>query len=338
MLKLIPASRPSWSASRRSARSRRLDYQQVLDPATDQALRDHAGLTDAVRAFGWFMPCEVRTYPVSQLEEAKAWIDEDASHSTGPGFSGCDGQRRLTPALMAAPERPVVERWDRDAVGRPDHRDPGGRARVRGREHDCDGLSLTVDRVIEPLRDMRTVGLLLAANFAVVPAVAIVVARLLDGPGGRDGRHHLRLLAGAPFLPKLAQMAKGDVALGVGAMVLLMVVTVFYAPLVLPLAVEGATVDAWQIASSLILFMLVPLVGVRRPGALPGARGRVGRSGRPGLHDGALHRHRSRPPGQLAGHHRSGRELDLHRRRGHRGGGPDSGYLAASSDRSARVT
>ena len=65
--------------------------------------------------------------------------------------------------------------------------------------------------------------------------------------------------AGAPFLPKLAQLAKGDAALAVGAMVLLMVVTVGYAPIVVPLAIEGATVDAWDIASSLIVFMLIPL-------------------------------------------------------------------------------
>ena len=42
-------------------------------------------------------------------------------------------------------------------------------------------------------------------------------------------------------------------------MVLLMVVTVIYAPIVVPLVVEGAEVDPWDIASSLILFMLVPL-------------------------------------------------------------------------------
>ncbi len=35
--------------------------------------------------------------------------------------------------------------------------------------------------------------------------------------------------------------------------------TVLYAPIVVPLAVEGATVDPWEIASSLILFMLIPL-------------------------------------------------------------------------------
>jgi len=122
------------------------------------------------------------------------------------------------------------------------------------------GLGLTVDRVVEPLRDVRTVGLLLAANFVVVPAVAIVVARLLPMDQAAETAVIIYgCCAGAPFLPKLAQMARADVALGVGAMVLLMVVTILYAPIVLPLAVEGATVDAWQIASSLILFMLVPL-------------------------------------------------------------------------------
>jgi BASS family bile acid:Na+ symporter len=47
--------------------------------------------------------------------------------------------------------------------------------------------------------------------------------------------------------------------MAVGTMVLLMVVTVGFAPLVLPLAVEGVQVDAGQIAGSLVVFMLVPL-------------------------------------------------------------------------------
>lgn len=122
------------------------------------------------------------------------------------------------------------------------------------------GLGLTVDRILGPLRDPRTVLLLLLANFVVVPLVAIALARLL--PVGEATGTALVIYgccAGAPFLPKLAQMAKGDVALAVGTMVLLMVVTVLYAPLVLPLAVEGVTVDAGQIAGSLVLFMLVPL-------------------------------------------------------------------------------
>ncbi len=41
------------------------------------------------------------------------------------------------------------------------------------------GLSLTVPRIVEPLRDVRMVALLLAANFVAVPVVAVVATRLL---------------------------------------------------------------------------------------------------------------------------------------------------------------
>ena len=62
--------------------------------------------------------------------------------------------------------------------------------------------------------------------------------------------------AGAPFLPKLAQMSKGDLALSVGLMVMLMMVTIFYAPLVLPPLLPGAQLDALAIAQSLTLLPL----------------------------------------------------------------------------------
>ena len=42
-------------------------------------------------------------------------------------------------------------------------------------------------------------------------------------------------------------------------MVLLMVVTVGYLPIVLPLLLPGVTVDPWKIAHSLVLLMLLPL-------------------------------------------------------------------------------
>jgi BASS family bile acid:Na+ symporter len=66
--------------------------------------------------------------------------------------------------------------------------------------------------------------------------------------------------AGAPFLPKLAQMASTNVAFAVGLMTLLMVVTIVYLPIVLPLLLPGVEVDAGQIALSLIVTMLVPLL------------------------------------------------------------------------------
>ena len=122
------------------------------------------------------------------------------------------------------------------------------------------GLSLTLSRIAEPLRDMRMVALLLLANFVVVPAVAVVATRVLSmDPDAATATVLVACCAGAPFLPKLAGLAKGDAALAVGSMVLLMVVTVVYAPVVVPIVVEGATVEAWDIASSLIVLMLIPL-------------------------------------------------------------------------------
>src|SRR5207247_5573447 len=55
--------------------------------------------------------------------------------------------------------------------------------------------------------------------------------------------------------------AKGNLALAVGLMVLLMVVTVGYLPLVLPLLLPGVSVNPAKIARSLFLLMLLPLAG-----------------------------------------------------------------------------
>ena len=102
------------------------------------------------------------------------------------------------------------------------------------------GLGLTIARIVEPLRDLRLVTALLVVNFVVVPATAVVATRLLAmTPAAASAVALLGCVAGAPFLPKLAQLARGDVAIAVGSMVLLMVVTVGYAPLVVPLAVPG---------------------------------------------------------------------------------------------------
>jgi len=123
------------------------------------------------------------------------------------------------------------------------------------------GAGLTVPQIAEPLRNARLVILTLLANFVVMPLGALALAKVLwlDEPFG-IGLLLLGCAAGAPFLPKLAELAKGNLAFAVGAMVLLMVVTIGYLPVVLPLLLPGVTVDPWQIARSLLLLMLLPLV------------------------------------------------------------------------------
>ncbi len=122
------------------------------------------------------------------------------------------------------------------------------------------GAGLTVARIIEPLRNVRLVLFALVANFVLMPAGAVALAKALrlDEPFG-VGLLLLGCAAGAPFLPKLAELAKGNLAFAVGVMVLLMVVTVGYLPIVLPLLLPGVTVDPLQIARSLVLLMLLPL-------------------------------------------------------------------------------
>ena len=122
------------------------------------------------------------------------------------------------------------------------------------------GLSLSPRQIAEPLRDTRLVLLSLAANFIVMPLGAILLARLLQLKQPLAvGFLLLGCAAGAPFLPKLAEIAKADLAFAVGLMVLLMVVTVVFMPLVLPLALPGVSIDPAKIARTLILLMLLPL-------------------------------------------------------------------------------
>lgn len=122
------------------------------------------------------------------------------------------------------------------------------------------GLSLTVGQILQPLKNARLVILALLANFVLVPLLAYVILRII--PIEQSLQVGLAVLAtagGAPFLPKLVQGAKGNIAFGVGLMVLLMVVSIFYIPVVLPLLLAGVQVNPWDIAKSLIVLMLVPL-------------------------------------------------------------------------------
>jgi BASS family bile acid:Na+ symporter len=122
------------------------------------------------------------------------------------------------------------------------------------------GMSLSMAQIIQPLKNARLVILALLANFVLVPLLAYAITLVIPLEQSLQiGLVVLATSAGAPFLPKLVQGAKGDVAFGVGLMVLLMVVTIIYVPLILPLLLQGVTVNPWDIAQSLMVLMLIPL-------------------------------------------------------------------------------
>ncbi len=125
------------------------------------------------------------------------------------------------------------------------------------------GLTLTVPMIMASISNVKLMVLALVANFIIVPALAYGAAGLLisaDHPGLQTGLILVGAAAGAPFLPKLVQTAKGTLALGVGLMVVLMLVTIVYLPIALPFLLPGdVEVDSREIAQSLIVLMLVPL-------------------------------------------------------------------------------
>jgi len=122
------------------------------------------------------------------------------------------------------------------------------------------GLTQKLSDITGHLKNYSFVLKMLVANFVVAPLFMIAAVYFAPfDPALKAGLLIFSLCAGAPFLIKLTQTAKHDVALGAAVMMLLMVVTVVYTPIVLPLVLSGISVDAWAVARSLLLQMLLPI-------------------------------------------------------------------------------
>jgi len=123
------------------------------------------------------------------------------------------------------------------------------------------GLALNLSQIITPLKKPLLVADVLVTNFLLVPLLALLVLFLVPvDEGTKIGLIILSLAAGAPFTPKLAELAKGDTALATAVMLLQMVATVLILPFALPLMLGGdISVDSLAIANSLVVMMLIPL-------------------------------------------------------------------------------
>jgi predicted Na+-dependent transporter len=123
------------------------------------------------------------------------------------------------------------------------------------------GLSHPLRALLEPLRDVRFVLTALVANFIIAPGLAYLLTIVI--PLQRPHAVGLFLLgcaAGAPFLPKLAEIARGDPALSGALMTLLTVATTIFMPLMLPLVASDLQASPWDIARPLLELILLPLV------------------------------------------------------------------------------
>jgi BASS family bile acid:Na+ symporter len=122
------------------------------------------------------------------------------------------------------------------------------------------GLRYSVQEILGPLRDFWAVVLALVANFVAVPLLAFGILHLIQ----LDTAYAIGLVlvasaAGAPMIIKFTQVAGGDIAFSAGLLVLLIVVSIGYMPLVVPLLAPGSEIHSWAIAAPLVLTMLLPL-------------------------------------------------------------------------------
>jgi len=123
------------------------------------------------------------------------------------------------------------------------------------------GLMLTVRDISVSLHDRRWLVRALLANFVVLPAIALGVSRLLElDPMLTASLLVLATAPGGPVLVKWVTLAKGDPALAVGLVVILLLVGVATQPLVLPILLDGVTISAGGIVRTLIFTVLAPLL------------------------------------------------------------------------------
>ena len=122
------------------------------------------------------------------------------------------------------------------------------------------GMSQPLSEVVAPLKKPVPVLLALLVNFILAPLLAVVLTRVIPLQAAHaTGILLLGAAAGAPFLPKLAELAFGSIAYSVALMVLLMGGSIIFMPLALPLMIPGASVSPWAIAEPLFVDMAIPL-------------------------------------------------------------------------------
>ena len=133
------------------------------------------------------------------------------------------------------------------------------------------GLTQRMSEIFGHLKNFPFVLKMLLANFVIAPLLMVLMLYLAPfEPALKAGLLIFALSAGAPFLIKLTQTAEHKISLGAAVMMLLMIGTVIYVPVVLPLILSGISVDAWHIAMSLGLQLLVPIaVGLAAVQLLP---------------------------------------------------------------------
>ena len=122
------------------------------------------------------------------------------------------------------------------------------------------GLTQKPNKVIAYFRDRKFGIRMLVANFMLAPLLMWVMLQLFPvHPYLRLGLTIFSVCAGAPFLIKLTQESRHDMALGASTMMMLVLATVIVVPLLLPLIVSQIEIDSGLIAWTLLKQLIFPI-------------------------------------------------------------------------------
>jgi predicted Na+-dependent transporter len=123
------------------------------------------------------------------------------------------------------------------------------------------GLKFYPKQFLEPLKDKTLILKSLTANFIILPIITYIILQVIHlDQGLAIGLVLMTVGAGSPFMLKLVQFMKADMAFAVGLMIILSLVTLVYMPIILSVLLPGVTVNPISIASSLLVLIFLPLV------------------------------------------------------------------------------
>jgi BASS family bile acid:Na+ symporter len=128
------------------------------------------------------------------------------------------------------------------------------------------GFRVKVEEVIASARHIRLVVLALVANFVLVPLVTVGVLYCFQAPGlVAAGFLILAVCPGAPVAPPFTAIARGDVSLATGLMVILAALSALLGPALLTVLVgwlapeSELEIDYIDIARTLLVTQMLPL-------------------------------------------------------------------------------
>lgn len=123
------------------------------------------------------------------------------------------------------------------------------------------GLKFYPKQFLEPLKNKNLILKSLAANFILVPILTYIIIQVIPLEQGLAiGLVLMATAAGSPFMLKLVQFMKADIAFAVGLMLILSIFTLVYMPLMLSILLPNVSVNHLSIAVSLLVLIFLPLI------------------------------------------------------------------------------